>query len=168
VDLKQWLDQFKRLHAKARKGELSQNEQAIYFDRREELARALVTAQSLTLLPGQTPRQAVRIARMLQIDLELAKGRVRAMTQNLSTGGFATLLGELPGTAEVVGFSLKVPGADVPIIGRCTVREVQKRSSNNLTSFAFVDLPHEQHERLEMMIFDAVIDQFDSVSQKKS
>jgi hypothetical protein len=164
MELKLWLDQFSRLHAKARAGKLSQSEQVSYLERRDELARALVAAQRLSVLPGQTPRQALRVARALQIDLELPGGRVRAMTQNISSGGFAALLGQLPNEAESIGFSLKQPGAPEPILGRCRVRDIQKRAGNHLVSFAFEALSPEAQERIEMTLFDAVMEQFEGVA----
>ncbi len=168
MELKLWLDQFSRLHAKARKGQLSPSEQVTYVDRRDELAKALVTAQRLTVLPGQTPRQALRVARALQIDLDWpGSARVRAMTQNISVGGFAALLGQLPNETEVVSFTLKEPGAAEPIVGRCRVRDIQKRSGNHMVSFVFEDLAPETRERIEMTLFDAVMQQFEAAAPKK-
>ena len=164
MELKQWLDEFSRLHARARKGELTPAEGASYRNRRDELARALVTAQRLTVLPGQTPRQALRVTRALQIDLDLAGGRVRAMTQNISTGGFGALLGQTPKENEAIGFTLKQPGGTEPIVGRCRVRDIQTRAGNHLVSFMFEDLPEESRERIEMTIFDTVMEQFEGTA----
>jgi len=169
MELKQWIDEFSRLHASARKGNLSPAENAKYRERREELARALVTAQRLTVLPGQTPRQALRVTRALQVDLELATGRVRAMTQNISTGGFGALLGQMPKENESIGFSMKQPGSPEPIVGRCRVRDIQQRTGSSLVSFMFEELPEESRERIEMTIFDTVMEQFQGAAppQKK-
>jgi hypothetical protein len=160
MELKKWIDEFNRLHVKARKGDLSAPEQVSYRERRDELARALVTAQRLTVLPGQTPRQALRVTRALQIDLDLAGGRVRVMTQNISTGGFGALLGQMPKDKEAIGFTLKQPGD--PIVGRCRVREIQTRPGSHLVSFVFEDLSDDARDRIEMTIFDAVMEQFQS------
>jgi hypothetical protein len=164
MELKQWIEEFSRLHARARKGNLSPEENGQYHERREELARALVTAQRLTVLPGQTPRQALRVTRALQVELELATGRIRAMTQNISTGGFGALLGQMPKENEVIGFSLKQPGSPAPIVGRCRVREIQVRTGSSLVSFVFEDLPAEARDRIEMTIFDAVMEQFEGAA----
>jgi hypothetical protein len=164
MELKRWLDEFSRLHAKARKGDLSPGEHVHYKQQRDELARALVTAQRLTVLPGQTPRQALRVTRALQVDLELATGRVRAMTQNISTGGFGALLGQMPKENESIGFTLKQPGSPESIVGRCRVRDIQTRTGSHFVSFMFEDLPDESRERIEMTIFDTVMEQFESTA----
>src|SRR5450432_3052660 len=161
MELKQWIDEFSRLHARARKGDLSPDERTKYRERRDELARALVTAQRLTVLPGQTPRQALRVTRALQIDLDLTGGRVRAMTQNISSGGFGALLGHLPKESESIGFTMKQPGSTEPIVGRCRVRDIQTRTGTHLVSFVFEDLAEESRERIEMTIFDTVMEQFE-------
>jgi len=164
MELKQWLEQFSRLHAKARAGQLSAAEKAGYLERRDELARALVVAQRLTILPGQTPRQALRVSRALQVDLDLPGGRIRAMTQNISAGGFGALLGQLPNESEAIGFTLKQPGSTEPIVGRCRVRDIQKRQGNHLVSFVFEELAVESRERIEMTLFDAVMEQFEGMA----
>jgi hypothetical protein len=164
MELKQWIDEFSRLHSSARKGNLSEADKRTYLDRREELARALVTAQQLTLQPGQTPRQALRVSKALQIELELPSGRVRVITQNISTGGFGALVGQLPPSSESIGFSLKQPGAVEPIVGRCRVREAQAKVGSSLVSFVFEDLTENARDRIEMTIFDAVMEQFQRTS----
>jgi hypothetical protein len=164
MELKQWIDEFSRLHSSARKGNLSEAEKRTYLDRREELARALVTAQQLTLQPGQTPRQALRVSKALQIDLELPSGRQRVTTQNLSTGGFGAIVGQLPPSNQSISFSLKQPAGD-PIVGRCRVREAQARIGSSLVSFVFEDLAEDARDRIEMTIFDAVMEQFQRTPQ---
>jgi hypothetical protein len=162
MELKKWIDEFNRLHVRARKGDLSAADQVSYRERRDELARALVTAQRLTVLPGQTPRQALRVTRALQIDLDLAAGRVRVMTQNISTGGFGALMGQMPKENESIGFTLRQPGGTEPIVGRCRVREIQTKTGTHLVSFVFEELNDEARDRIEMTIFDAVMEQFQS------
>ena len=88
--LTQWLLGFRQLHEKARRGQLSEGEQLAYRAGRDELARALLAAQRLTLRPGETPRRALRVARALQVDLDLVTSRERAVTIDLSTGAFAS------------------------------------------------------------------------------
>jgi hypothetical protein len=162
MELKKWIDEFSRLHARARKGDLSAAEKVTYHDRREELTRALITAQRLTVLPGQTPRQALRVTRALQIELDLPGGRVRVMTQNISIGGFGALMGQIPKESGAIGFTLKATGVKEPIAGMCRVREVQARKGSQFVSFVFEDLPEVARDHLEMIIFDAVMEQFQS------
>ena len=76
--LTEWLLTFRQLHEKARRGQLRDAELARYRAGRDELARALLAAQRLQLKPGETPRQALRVARALQLDLDLPTARLRA------------------------------------------------------------------------------------------
>src|SRR5271170_942022 len=110
MDLMAWISTFTKLHEKARKKELDAEDLKTYHTGREELARAIVVAQRLTLKEGETPRQARRVARAVQIDLDLSCGRVRALTMDISKGGFSTIIEKAPGPTERVGFTLKVPG----------------------------------------------------------
>src|ERR1700682_2069144 len=127
MGLPEWIGAFKKLNELAQKGELSPEQMGAYQRDRDEFARAMVAAQRLTLQPGQKPRHALRVARALQIDLALASGTVRAMTLNISVGGFAALLAGSPPATEAVGFTLKTPGKSEPILGRCKAVDVQKR-----------------------------------------
>ncbi len=110
--LAQWLLEFRQLHEKARRGQLSGRELQLYRSGRDELARALLAAQRLTLRPGETPRRALRVARALQVDLDFATSRERAVTIDLSTGGFSCLLAKAPPVGDEAGFSLRLPASD--------------------------------------------------------
>ena len=162
MELRLWIANFKALHQRARKGELSGEERKQYLSLREELAKAMCSAQRLQTLPGQTQRQSMRVARALQIDLELPEGRQRLMTMNISVGGFAALLPKEPSkSAGLIGFSLRLPGSTEPLIGRVRVVDVQKRPGNAMVSFAFNELGAAEQERLELALFDVVLQQFE-------
>lgn len=75
MDLAQWVSAFRALHEKAKRGTLDGAEDRDYKAGREALTRALVAAQGLTRKPDQSPREALRLTRVLQVDLE---SRVRA------------------------------------------------------------------------------------------
>ncbi len=72
MSLADWLAEFRGLHQRAASDQLSPPEWVAYRQGREELARALLAAQRLSLKPGETPRQALRVARALQ-DRQVAK-----------------------------------------------------------------------------------------------
>ena len=163
MDLSSWIAAFRDLHGKARAGRLAGTDIAIYMKGRNELARALVAAQRLTLKPGETPRQALRVAKALQIDLDLAAGRVRAMTLDLSIGGFSALVGRPPAAGVPVGFSLRMPGGGEPLAGRCRLIDAQNRPGNSRIACAFEGLTPEAQERIELVVFDAVVEQFKTV-----
>jgi PilZ domain len=163
MGLAEWIAEFKKLHEAAKSGELSPEDWTTYQSARDEFGRAMVSAQRMSLQPGQLARHSFRVARALQIDLAMASGNVRAMTLNISVGGFAALLAGAPPPAEAVGFTLKTPGKADPILGRCKVVEVHKRPGNALVSFAFQALSSADLDRLDRIVLDAALEQFSSL-----
>ncbi len=160
MELRHWMASFRALHEQVKQGQLSGEELKAYQLLRDELARTIVAAQGLTLQEGQVPRKHMRVARGLQIDLDLSQGRVRFMTMNISAGGFGCLMPRDPGKGGPgVGFSLRLPDSSEPLIGRARVVDVQPRPGNVLVSFAFVDLSSEAQERLQLLIFDLLLAQ---------
>jgi hypothetical protein len=158
MSLKEWLVQFKAAHEKVRAGTLSGEPLAAYRSGRDELARALLGAQAASLRTGETPRQALRVARALQADLEWSVDKVRAVTQDVSSGGFAALLAKAPPTDEEVKVQLRMPGAD-PISTKARVVNAHVQPASVRVSFAFVGLPPADRDRLEFLVFDTVLQQ---------
>lgn len=152
-----WISQFKVLHEKARRNDLSDSDKKLYLDSREQFARALTAAQGMTLLPGQSARQAFRVAQVMQIEFSFASGAVRAVTQDISRGGASVLLALAPDPKESVGFSLKMPGGREPVVGRAKAVSSKKQPGNYRVSFSFEGLSDADLERLEMAIFDAAL-----------
>src|SRR5512140_2842188 len=112
LSLADWLKSFRAIHERARTNKLSVDELREYRAARDELARALLSAQRLTVKPGETPRSSLRVARALQVALDMLTASARAITVDLCTGGFACLLAKAPSMGDEVGFSLRLPGAD--------------------------------------------------------
>jgi hypothetical protein len=156
--LGQWLLDFKLLHDKARKGQLREPDATRYRSGRDELARALLSAQRLQLKPGETPRRALRVARALQADLDVATGRQRALTIDISTGGFSCLLSRAPPLGDELGFTLRLPGAE-PLSGKVRVQDARPREGNVRVAFMFANLSEADHERMELFVFDTVLAQ---------
>jgi c-di-GMP-binding flagellar brake protein YcgR len=156
MSLSQWMQNFRDLHQRARSGKLNPREESVYRGARDELARALLAAQKLTLRPGQTARQALRVTRALQVDLDLVTSRVRAVTIDVSTGGFAALLEKAPPLGEEVGYTLRIPASD-PVAGRARVADVKPQAGNARVAFQFLNQSPEDKERLEMFVFDTVL-----------
>jgi len=158
MSLAEWLRTFRDLHERARRGSLKAAEEVAYRAGREELARALLAAQRLTLKPGETPRQALRVARALQVDLDLLTSQQRAITIDLSTGGFSCLLAKAPPLGDDVGFSLRLPATE-PLAGRVRVADVKPLQGNVRVAFQFAGLEPKDRERLELFVFDTVLAQ---------
>jgi c-di-GMP-binding flagellar brake protein YcgR len=147
---------FRDLHERARAGKLNARDLATYRAGRDELARALLAAQRLTLRAGQTARQALRVTRALQVDLDLVTSRVRAVTLDVSTGGFAALLEKAPPLGDEVGYHLRIPASE-PVAGRARVADVKPQTGNVRVAFQLVNVSPEDRERLEMFVFDTVL-----------
>ena len=153
-----WLAAFRTLHEKARKGALAGDERDVYRAGRDELARALLAAQRLTVSQGLPPRQAIRVARALQLDLDLHTSRERAITLDVSSGGFSCLLAKAPPLGEEVRFSLRIPGAE-PLAGSARVTDAKPNGGNVRVSFQSIGLSPEEKERVELFVFDTLLAQ---------
>ena len=156
MSLSQWMSDFRDLHERARRGQLSGREEAVYKGARDELARALLAAQKLTLRQGQVARQALRVTRALQVDLDLVTWRARAVTLDVSTGGFAALLDKAPSLGEEIGYTLRIPASE-PVAGRARVADAKPQTGNVRVAFQFLNQSPEDRERLEMFVFDSVL-----------
>ncbi|WP_242393071.1 PilZ domain-containing protein [Anaeromyxobacter oryzisoli] len=158
MSLAEWLETFRQMHERFRRGQLSPRDEAIYRAGRDELARALLAAQRVTLKPGELPRQALRVARALQVDLDLITSSARAITIDLSTGGFSCLLAKAPPHDDQVKFVLRIP-ASAPLAGSCRVTDVKPLTGNVRVAFRFEGLEDADRDRLETFVFDTVLSQ---------
>lgn len=153
-----WLREFRALHEKARRGALRGDELTAYRAGRDELARALLAAQRLTASGGQPARRALRVPRALQADLEFVDGNVRVMTLDVSAGGFGALMAKPPKVGEELTAVLRVPGGE-PLRAAARVVDVKQQVGNARASFQLVGLEEADAERLELLVFDAVLAQ---------
>jgi hypothetical protein len=156
MSLKQWLILFKAQHERVRAGTLSGHGLSEYRAGRDELARALLGAQAASLRPGEVPRQALRVARALQADLEWSVDRVRAVTQEISVGGFSALLAKAPPTDEEIKVKIRLPGVD-PLALHARVVNALVQPGAVRVSFQFQGLGPVEREQLEFAVFDGVL-----------
>jgi len=162
VDPTESLEGFRDLHERAKAGGLGPPDLATYHTARDNLSRLLLTAQHLTLLPGQRPRHSLRVARALLAELEFSDGSLRAKTLQLSSGGVAALLPSAPEVGEVVKISLNIPGGE-PLKASARVVGVHGHLGSASASFQFMGLGASDVERLETFVFDAFLEQFGDV-----
>jgi hypothetical protein len=156
--LSEWISAFRELHERARRGALTPSELVAYRSGRDELARALLAAQRLTLKSGETPRQALRVARALQVELDLPTARQRALTIDVSTGGFSVLLDRGPPVGDDMGISLRLPAAD-PVVCRARIIDARPQGAHVRVAARFEGMPAGDRERLELFVFDTVLAQ---------
>jgi len=157
--LADWVRNFRGLHERARQGALRPGEESTYHTLRDELARAMLAAQKLSLRPGETARKALRVARALQIELKVGAERERTLTLDLSTGGFSALLSKPPVLGELVGVSLRLNATET-LTCRATLVDVKPLTGSARVAGRFVDLAPADLERLEMLVIDVVLEMF--------
>ena len=157
MSLADWLRLFRTLHEKAKKGDLTGSDAEDYRAGCDELARALLAAQRVTLKPGETPRHVLRVARALQVNLETKVSSVRATTIDVSVAGFSVLLGKIP-PHEPQTATLRIPGAD-PVVADVLPAEAKQQPGTVRVAFLFQKLPDASKQRLEMLVIDTALSQ---------
>ncbi|MFE8600169.1 PilZ domain-containing protein [Archangium violaceum] len=160
MDLSVWLTNFRELHERARRRLHTSDERALYLEAREQLARSLLAAQGQNLQPGATARRSFRVPKGMHVDVSFRAGAVRSRTLDISSGGFSCLMGGAPTEGTLSGFTLWLPGQDeAPVVGRARIVAATPPSEqgNQRVSFTFENVSDDDHERLEMLIFDLAL-----------
>ena len=155
-----WLDGFATLHRRAKEGALSADEQSEYLKARDELAEAMLLAQQMGTQPGQGQRKALRVAQALPVELESPRGRMLAVTLDLSAGGFSTIVSDAPEVGTRLAFKLKLGRGAEPVTGAVKVVNTVPMNGSVRLGAAFVELAAADRQRLEFLIVDAVLKQF--------
>ncbi|MFL5351033.1 PilZ domain-containing protein [Archangium sp.] len=154
-----WVEQFRALHARARKGPpLAEDERKRYVAAREQFARALTAAQGMSLAPGLSARRTFRIAQGLQVDLSFALGPLRTLTLDVSVGGFSVMMHKPPADSEEPEFTLRLPGNQEPVKGRAKMVSSQRKLGTHRVSFSIHGLAEKDMDRLEMSLFDMALE----------
>jgi hypothetical protein len=159
MSLGEWLNGFRDLHQRAKRDSLTAEERATYHAAREELAEVILTAQRISLPSGKKARQALRAARALQVDIEFGSRTLRGLTHQVSPGGFGALLSPWPLLGETVSVTLRLTGDEL-LRARARVVEAREQGGHARVSFEFVGLSDSDVERLEVFVFDAILEQF--------
>ena len=155
--LADWISAFRATHDAARKGRLDAAAIERYHQDRDVLAKALVIAQRLSVKPGKIPRQALRVAVQLPLDLSIGAKTEHCVTVDLGSGGFATMLPKPLNVLERVGFTLQLHSTGRDVGGRARVVNVQKKGIAFRVAFTFEDLSPDDHESVRMEVFDAAL-----------
>ena len=155
--LREWIETFRFLHEKARRGRLRGKELAKYREARDDLAALLLAAQRLSFRPGETAREALRVARALPLDVRLSPRPLRAVTLDISTGGFSSFLQRAPRPGKRLEFSLAL--GDGPVRGRARVASVFDQGDAFRVSFSFEELSSSDAERIESEVLDVALEQ---------
>jgi hypothetical protein len=153
--IREALARFYDMHQQHKAGTLASAEAvALYESEREAFTRAFVQAQQLGLRPGQSARQALRVARAERLTLQIGPRREATFTLDIGVGGFSALVGPL--AARIVcDFELGSP----PELARGRARVVASvvQPDGARTSFAVDTMSEEDRKRLEIWVIDAAL-----------
>jgi hypothetical protein len=158
--LSAWLNDFSDLHVRAKQGTLTAEQRNEYLRAREELAEALLLSQKQNAHPEMEMRRSLRVAQALPVELETGRGRTMAITLDLSSGGFSTLLSDGPGVGTSLGFKLRLGRGLAPVTGRARVVNSVPQNGSVRVGFRFDEVPAEDRERVDFVVVDAVLKQF--------
>ena len=152
----QFIDEFRALHTRARKGQLVDSERQDYLAKREQFARALLNAQGL-MLDGAEARRHYRVAHQLPVELQMAYGNVWTNTLDISAGGFSVTLPHAVDVKERPSALLYLPDGST-LAGRVRVVSQFQRADKHRASFAFMDLTEREMELLEGFLIDFALE----------
>ena len=157
TSLADWIVNFRALHDDARRGKLDAQAMARYAMDREVLAKALLIAQRLSVKPGTNPRQTLRVAAQLPVELVAGDKKEKATTLDLGLGGFAALMPKPLSVLERFGFVLTLKQAGGAVSGRARVVNVQRKGKPYRVAFAFEELSPGDIDRVGLEVFDAAL-----------
>jgi hypothetical protein len=155
-----WFEGFSALHQRAKRGELSADGRAEYQRSRDELAEAMLLAQQISPHPGSGQRRSLRVAQALPVEIQTPAGRVLAVTLDLSTGGFSTIVSEAPEMGTKIGFRLRLGRGYEPVTGSGQVVNAVPQNGSVRMGVAFDEMAPADRDRLGFVIVDAVLKQF--------
>lgn len=156
MDPSEWMKHFRVVHQKAKAKQLSDSDLKSYLQMREELARSLVTVQSLQVPSGENSRKHFRVAQMLQVEVNKL---YKAFTKEVSRAGFSCVLPVEMKVGTKATFALALSREGEPVTGEAKVVN-STRVGQWRTDFAIESMSDDNHERLEMALFDAVLARF--------
>jgi hypothetical protein len=160
VRLDEWLKKFSVLHERARGGKLTVVENRTYLGARNELARAILKQQQQKVPAGAKTRQLLRVAAAVPVDVHLPGGAAHALTQELWTGGFTTLVPPLGMPTERLRFVLTLGKDSAPIEGWARVVGDAAVGGSTRLNLEFEGLSPADAERVEFAVFDALLSRF--------
>ena len=152
-----WIANFRHLHAQAKARALPGAHRAEYVRSREEFAHVVTTSQNLAVQAGKCHRRGFRVSRALQVDLDIAGRFGRAVTIDLSTRGFSAFVAPELAIGDIAAVKLRVPGG-VRVKAEARVTNLRVQGATARASFHLSNIDPEDTERLEVFIFDVVLE----------
>jgi hypothetical protein len=157
MDPSEWMTVFRSAHERAKRGELKPEEHDKYLSMREELARSLVAAQRLNVPEGSPARKYFRVAQAFALELDNVN---RTLTKDISRSGFSAMVPSIFKEGQLVSFKLTLGREQEPLSGRANIVSAPKVGAMVRASFCVDTLSDPDAERLETVLFDAVLARF--------
>jgi hypothetical protein len=152
----EWLQRFLVDHDLACKHKLPPAERNAYERDCRDLSVALLAAQQMIHADSGATRRVLRIRWAMQVVMTAPGKLVRAVTRDISAGGFSALVGEELTQGEAVTCTLRVPSSGSVSSG-ARVLAVSREVTHFRICFAFVDLAGESRKILDGFILDRVM-----------
>jgi hypothetical protein len=128
---------------------------ALYESEREAFTRAFVQAQQLAMRPGQSARQALRVARAERLALQIGPRRESTVTLDVGVGGFSALVGPL---AVRIVCDFELGSAPDAVGGRARVVASAPQPDGGVrTSFAIDAMSEPDKRKLEILVIDSAL-----------
>ena len=155
--LREWIAGFRQLHERAKSSGLSADESRAYSEGRDDLAAMLVAAQRLTLGPGETPREVLRVVRSLPVEVRSGERAVQAMTLDISRGGFSAMVPQPPEPGKTTSFTIRLATGEIS--GQARVANVLYVDGAFRVSFKFQGIGGAELERMNSEVLDGALEQ---------
>lgn len=157
MSLTDWVIALRQLHKQAQQGKLPPDELRRYYEERDTLAKAILAAQRLRAAPSARGRQALRVARELNVEINIEGRRTQTRTLDLGAGGFAVMMAAPPRTGALVTFTLELEGSK-RVSGKARVLSLQRKGKPYRVAFRFEPLEAGEREDLNTTIFDIALE----------
>ena len=167
MSLSYFVSRLADLHAKAKRNELTREEKIGYEADREDLAATILNAQKISLKPGESARGALRVNRVLPIELTSRGVTSKAVTLEISATGFAVMVSSISTEwLDGVDFRLKLPGA-VEVSGKAKVASTNHSSAHVRAGFVIDEISDSDREQIGRIVFDDLLEKLGRGAPKK-
>jgi hypothetical protein len=156
MSIREAISRFRELHNEFKSGAFKSPESRKFYEaERDEFLRALLQAQQLAMRPGQSPRQALRVAAAVPLVLQIGDRRETGTTADLASAGFCAIIAAPLAVRILCDFELS---GDQPLRGRArVVASTREGAGTYRTSFAIETMPDADRTRLEVAVVDVAL-----------
>lgn len=156
MGLAEFVTALQHLHEKAKKGQLTGNEQSDYDAGRNQLATAMLAAQKITVPQGGKSRDYLRAPKMIGVDLQVPGGKFNVVTVEVWPRGFAALVAEGLPLNQPVKAQMKLR-TGLAVECEATPFEAKRQASNFKVSFNLTHVADADVEQVALIVYDEIL-----------